>query len=139
MSDATLGDRLPDPTAETAEIEFVRGSLDDVRRFVSHEATTAGIHAGKTVDLVLAVNEVATNSVIHGGGAGRLRAWVTPDAFVCEVVDGGRINRPLVGRARPRADGENGRGLWLANQLCDLVQVRSTGVGTIVRLYSWRD
>ncbi|MGH9277098.1 MAG: anti-sigma factor RsbA family regulatory protein [Acidimicrobiales bacterium] len=135
---AALDDPLPEPPADTGEHRFRRGGLDDVRRFVSHRATSFGIGPGKVVDLVLAVNEVATNSIVHGGGGGVLRAWPTGDAFVCEVRDDGHIDRPLVGRARPAADREGGRGLWLANQLCDLVQVRSSPSGTVVRLYTWR-
>jgi hypothetical protein len=27
--------------------------------------------------------------------------------------------------------------VWLVNQLCDLVQVRSSEDGTVVRLYTW--
>jgi hypothetical protein len=33
------------------------------------------------------------------------------------------------------ADGQPyGRGLWIANQLCDLVQIRSSAAGTVVRM-----
>ena len=31
-----------------------------------------------------------------------------------------------------------GRGVWLANQLCDLVQIRSGAAGTVVRLHARR-
>lgn len=138
MFAAALDGPLPEPPERSTELEFQTGSLDSVRRFVSHHATAAGMPAGKTVDLVLAVNEVATNSVAHGGGGGLLHAWEADDAFVCEIRDRGYIDHPLVGRERPPADRESGRGLWLANQLCDLVQVRSSTSGTVVRLYSWR-
>jgi hypothetical protein len=37
--------------------------------------------------LVLAVDEVATNSLRHGGGRGTLRIWRDADAVVCEVRD----------------------------------------------------
>jgi hypothetical protein len=40
-----------------------------------------------------------------------------------------------VGRTPPSPDQRAGRGLWLANQLCDLVQIRSTEAGTVVRLH----
>jgi hypothetical protein len=40
-----------------------------------------------------------------------------------------------VGRLRPPVDSAGGRGLWLANQLCDLVQVRALDEGNVVRLY----
>ena len=57
------------------------------------------------------------------------------DELVCEVCDAGHISDPLAGRRRPTADATNGRGLWIANRLADLVQVRSTVAGTIVRVH----
>ena len=41
---------------------------------------------------------------------------------------------PLVGRVKPVPTQVGGRGLWLANQFCDLVQIRSGDDGTAVRL-----
>ena len=55
--------------------------------------------------------------------------------MVCEVADAVRIDDPLAGRERPPADAPNGRGLWLANQLCDLTQLRSGEDGTVLRLH----
>jgi anti-sigma regulatory factor (Ser/Thr protein kinase) len=37
----------------------------------------------------------------------------------------------------PAPDREGGRGLYLVNQLCDLVQVRSSDQGTTVRVTTW--
>ena len=85
--------------------------------------------------LVLAVHEVAANSVAHGHGRGTLRVWRDPTEVVCEVRDDGRVADPLVGRARPGLNGEGGRGLWIANQLCELVQLRSFATETVVRLH----
>ena len=31
----------------------------------------------------------------------------------------------------------SGRGLWLANQLADLIQIRSAPEGTTIRLHAW--
>lgn len=43
--------------------------------------------------------------------------------------------RPLGDRQRPGPDPEHARGLWTANRLCDLVQLRSSaGQGSVVRL-----
>ena len=84
---------------------------------------------------MLAVNEVATNSVRHGGGRGRLRAWQERDVLICEVRDGGRLDDPLVGRRRPTGAQIGGYGLWLANQVCDLVQLRSRADGCAVRVH----
>ncbi|HWG98689.1 MAG TPA: ATP-binding protein, partial [Pilimelia sp.] len=65
-----------------------------------------------------------------------IRLWRDGAALICEIRDAGYItDRPLLGRQRPTIDQTGGRGLWLANQLCDLVQIRSTTAGTIVRLH----
>ena len=65
----------------------------------------------------------------------RLRLWEEDERLLVEVEDRGRIEEPLVGRIRPDVNQEGGRGLWLANQLCDLVQIRSGEAGTTVRLH----
>lgn len=87
----------------------------------------------------MAVNEIATNSVRHSGGSGTLRVWRDGHVLVCEVRDGGQLQDPLADRRRPAPDQNGGRGFWLANQLCDLVQVRSYPAGTTVRLHMQRD
>ena len=50
-----------------------------------------------------------------------------------DAHDAGFIGDPLVGRRVPDPMQEDGRGVWMANQLCDLVQIRSSDAGTIVR------
>jgi anti-sigma regulatory factor (Ser/Thr protein kinase) len=88
-------------------------------------------------DLVLAAHELATNSVLHGAGDGVLRGWHESHALVLEIADDGVITDPLVGREQALPLAEGGRGVWMANQLCDLVQVRSSPRGTVVRLHTW--
>jgi anti-sigma regulatory factor (Ser/Thr protein kinase) len=73
--------------------------------------------------------------VLHADGRGTLRVWRDEHALVCEVRDGGTLEDPLLGRERPRLDQASGRGLWLVNQLCDLVQMRSYPHGNVVRLH----
>jgi anti-sigma regulatory factor (Ser/Thr protein kinase) len=64
-----------------------------------------------------------------------LYAWTEDGSFVCEVRDQGHITSPLAGRLRPALGAENGAGLWLANQLCDLVQIYSSSRGTVIRVH----
>jgi len=135
--DTLFGGRLPDPPEGTPATAFRRDDVADIRRRVSRFATGCGLSADRATDLVLAAAEVATNSVRHGGGRGVLRMWPQGDAVVCEFTDRGHIADPLAGRRIPSLATEGGRGLWLANQLCDLVQIRSTTAGTTVRLVSW--
>jgi anti-sigma regulatory factor (Ser/Thr protein kinase) len=87
---------------------------------------------------VLAVNEIASNSLEHGGGAGVLRFWSDSTTVVCEISDVGRLDDPLADRRLPARDGARGRGFWIANHVCDLVQVRSGADGTVVRLHLTR-
>jgi len=94
-----------------------------------------GLGEARAGDAVTAVNEVASNSLRHGGGSGVLRTWPTDDSLVFEVSDEGVIDAPLVGRVRPGYDAPGGRGLWMVNQLCELVQVRSSSTGTTVRMH----
>jgi anti-sigma regulatory factor (Ser/Thr protein kinase) len=133
------GRPLSEPPATAETLAFDEHSLQDVRRLVQRCSMAAGVSGPRVTSLVVAVNEIATNSVRHAGGEGLLKAWEDGDVFVCEVTDGGRIERPLAGRAQPEVDQLNGRGLWLANQLCDLVQVRTYEDGNTVRVYMSRD
>ena len=126
---------LPEPHVEPAMLAFGRGPLGAVRSFVTRHATAAGLSSAQTADLVVAVNEVATNSLCHGGGRGALRVWREAETVVCEVRDQGFIHDPMVGRRRPATYRHGGRGVWLANQLCDLVQIRSNQSGTVVRMH----
>jgi anti-sigma regulatory factor (Ser/Thr protein kinase) len=87
------------------------------------------------VDMVLAADEIATNDVVHGGSRATVRCWAEGDWFVCEILGSGTIRDPLAGRIRPEPDRLGGRGLWLANQLCDLVQIRDTGsTSSVIRM-----
>ena len=127
---------LPEPPPDYAEIQFGPGPLHVVRAFVTrHVALELG--RDRTADLVLAVTEVATNSVRYGGGHGILRIWTDDNALICEVRDQGHLDHPLVGRQRPEVDTVEGRGVWLVHQLCDLVQIRSHSYGTVVRMHTW--
>jgi len=126
---------LPDPPLGVPILSFGIPTLCDVRALVDAHAARAGLTRERTADLLLAVNEVATNSLLHGGGRGTLRVWRAEDVLVCEVRDGGSIEDPLAGRRRPTSDAKGGRGLWLANQLCELVQVRTFLAGGVVRLH----
>jgi anti-sigma regulatory factor (Ser/Thr protein kinase) len=98
-------------------------------------ASDAGLTGDKADDLVLALSEIASNSVRHAGGSGVFAAWVVDGSVICEVTDSGRIEHPLVGRQRPVPGTPGGRGLWLANQLCDLVQIRVAPRGNTVRIH----
>ena len=129
---------LPGPPPTAIELWFDRHLLADGRYLVYARAADAGLSPSLTNDLVLAVNEILTNSVRHGGGGGVLRIWQDNGSVVCEIEDNGQIVDPLVDRRRPDPNQPGGRGLWMANQLCDLVQIRAREGGSVVRLHIQR-
>lgn len=126
---------LPPPASTPETVAFGLAGLAEVRKKVARAAELAGMDPLAVADLVTATSELAANSVMHGGGCGVLRLWHEEGVLLAEVEDRGRIEEPLVGRLRPDVQQEGGRGLWLANQLCDLVQIRSGERGTTVRLH----
>ncbi len=124
----------PAPAGEVRELAFDIRALAALRHAIAGWADEAMVHSASAEDLVLAVNELASNSVRHGGGRGTLRYWREAQALVCEVHDAGHIEDPHVGRTRPGPEAHSGRGLWLVNQLCDEMQIRSSCSGTVVRV-----
>ncbi len=129
----TEADPLPDPP-DGASIVAVDDDVTGLRRCVLDFALASGLTPRRCQDLVLAVNEITTNTIVHTPGSGTLRMWSTPDTVVCEIRDTGFIADPLAGRRPPSDGADHGRGLWMANELCDLVQLRSTAAGTTIRL-----
>jgi anti-sigma regulatory factor (Ser/Thr protein kinase) len=117
-------------------VGFDTWQLGLVRATVATAARAAGCDRDRVDDLVLAVNEIATNAVEHGSGEARLDVWSGPSVrgLVCEVHDGGRIADPLPGLRAPHPSDPRGRGLWIARQLCDLLHVWSDPDGTHVRI-----
>jgi len=125
---------LPEPPAEPLELTFTIDELAELRGTVAEAALAASLGSARIDDLVLAVNELAINSVCHGGGVGTLLLWAEDDALFCQVSDRGHVTVPLAGRVQPAPEQLSGRGLWLVNHLCDLTQIRSAPGATTVRV-----
>lgn len=132
------GRPLPAPRGTVQQQPFGPGDLAALRALAISRAVLAGLPRSRAQDLALAVSELASNSVDHGGGGGVLRVWTDPDALVIEVTDAGLVADPMAGRRTPTLSQPRGRGLWMVNRLCDLVQIRSVpGEGTAVRVVTW--
>lgn len=78
----------------------------------------------------MVASEVAANTLRHTTGGGTLWVWSIPGEIVCQVRDSGNVTD----RWRP-ADRPSGHGLWVVNQLCDLVALRTGPDGTVVRMH----
>jgi anti-sigma regulatory factor (Ser/Thr protein kinase) len=109
--------------------------LSEVRARVRSHARQAGLPEARANDLVLAVSEVAANTLSHTLSAGTLTIWHDDREIVCEIRDSGVITDPLAGQRRPSADALSGHGLWLVHQLCDHVEVTSGKDGTTIRMH----
>ena len=127
-------DPLPAPE-RAEELELTAGRLSSMREHVARRAREAGLGEGRTADLVLAISELAANSLRYARDRATLRTWQDHGTLVCEVADHGHIADPLAGRSLPGPDEPDGRGLYLVNQLCDLVQLRSSPEGSVIRVH----
>lgn len=129
---------LPDPPPDAVALQFDAGELAYVRSLVAEQGAIAGLRREQTAELVLAVNELTTNSVKYAGAGGILHVWSEPGQVTCQVEDIGSIADPLAGRRRGRP-GTGGLGLWMVNQVCDLVEVRTGTAGSTVRVHARGD
>ncbi len=129
----TVGTPFADPTGDVAEISF-DDDLPGLRRFAAASDPGRDLTPGVLSDFVFSLNELATNVIRHGRGRGRMRIWRDAGMVVGEIAGPGWVTDALVGRRRPAPAAGGGRGLWLLNQLCDLVELRTSERGTTVRI-----
>ncbi len=112
-----------------------RSDLSQVRLLVLKQAREAGLTEARVNDLVLAVSEVAANTLRHTQSSGTLAIWHNDDEIVCEIRDSGTIADPRAGENKPAPGASGGHGLWLVRQVCDLVELTSNGNGTTIRMH----
>jgi anti-sigma regulatory factor (Ser/Thr protein kinase) len=128
----TGGGFVTQASAPAFEFEFGLPDLPLIRRAIGSFAVDAGLSGSRTEEVVLAVNEITTNAVIHGRPPTTVRAWRTEDEIVVEVTDAGDgIRDVLAGQRMPPAASVSGRGLWLTRLLCDAVEVRNAAGCTV--------
>jgi anti-sigma regulatory factor (Ser/Thr protein kinase) len=110
-------------------------SVADLRAHLRNRATAEGWLPPDRVEvLVLALSELASNGIRHGGAHRELRVWLNPKAVVCEVSDDGQHPPgPLAGFLPPVPGVVGGMGLWLVGQICDALSVRTAGGATHAR------
>lgn len=124
---------LRDPSSRAATYTY-RSDLSALRAVVREHALRAGLPPPRVGDLVLAVSEVAANTLRYTRSPGTLAIWHDADEVVCEMHDEGVIADPLAGRRPPPPGALSGHGLWLVHQVCDRVELRSGTSGTMVRM-----
>jgi len=125
---------LPPPAPGAMSYAYTT-DLAAVRAVVYRYARQAGLPESRAIDLVLAVSEVAANTVRHAKSPGSLKIWYDTKEIVCQIQDEGTITDPLAGRRQPSLEAMGGHGLWIVNQVCDEVEMRSDETGTTIRLH----
>jgi anti-sigma regulatory factor (Ser/Thr protein kinase) len=132
----TFGELWPleDPAGPVSE-HPLDGTLMELRRAIAVDPALGSLSAQRRSDLVFAINEAASNVVKHGNTTCLTRIWHDGDEVVTEVSSDSGIPDVMAGRRRPAADALQGRGLWLINQLCDLVELRSGTSGMTLRMH----
>jgi serine/threonine-protein kinase RsbW len=115
--------------------EFDFHTLVSLRHEVERCIARAGMAERELYLFVVAINEVTTNVVRHGGGKGRMYLWRDDHTVHCRVVDQGPgIPAHRLGHVRPAPDTLGGRGLWLARQGCETLDVETGEGGSAVTL-----
>jgi len=109
--------------------------LAAIRAVVQRHAVKAGLSEARAIDLVLAVSEVAGNTVRHAKSPGQLQIWCDAKQIICQLHDEGVITDPLAGRRRPSLEARGGHGLWIVNEVCDQVDILSDETGTTIRMH----
>jgi anti-sigma regulatory factor (Ser/Thr protein kinase) len=110
-------------------------NLSEVRALAEKYARMAGLPDDRVVDFVIAVSEVAGNTVRHAKSPGTMEIWSDDDEISCEIRDAGVIADPLAGSKPPPPDANGGHGLWLVHQVCDRVELHSGKDGTVIRMH----
>jgi anti-sigma regulatory factor (Ser/Thr protein kinase) len=115
--------------------DFTLDDLTAVRHEIERFAAGHGLADLALYRFVVAVNELTTNAVRHGGGAGLLELRHVDAVLHCRVVDHGSGMPPVRHDATPPAlRALSGRGLWLARQNAASIDIDSRPSGTSVTL-----
>jgi anti-sigma regulatory factor (Ser/Thr protein kinase) len=126
------------PSHVALDQTFTSYHLFSLRNAIAAHATEFGLTARRAEDLILVAHELASNAVRHAGVTsampGRLRLWRDGDVIVCQVSDDGPglIDLHEAGVRPAAVTASSGRGLWIARQVADRVDISTGPEGTTV-------
>ena len=123
----------PEPGDSDALAYSAAADIKAVRDFVGARAVALGLRAPRVNLLILAVSELATNTLQHTSGGGRVRVWAQAHQLVCDVIDHGQVHS--FGRRMPAADALRGRGLAIVERVCDAVEASAVPGGVRTRIW----
>ncbi len=117
------------------ELTFRVADLPAVRDHAAARARRRGMTEDCVGNVLLAVNEVATNAVTHGSGRARMRLWDHHESLVVEIHDTGHwVPRTTPGIVPPRVHATSGMGLWVSRMLSDDIRFDTGPRGTTVTM-----
>jgi anti-sigma regulatory factor (Ser/Thr protein kinase) len=134
----------PDRAPPVLDISFDASTLPALRAAVRERALGAGFRGNRAEDVVLAVHELAANSIRHRGGAGRLQVWNLARSLACQVDDGELRATAGSGGGHAAPGSASGRmpvnslpcvpghGLWVVQQVADQMRSMSGSRGTSI-------
>jgi anti-sigma regulatory factor (Ser/Thr protein kinase) len=125
---------MTDPAEGPLSRDFTGDTLVEVRHEVERRAARHGLTGVALYRFVVAVNELTTNAVRHGGGRGRLDLWSAGARLLCRVTDRGPGLPAGYEIRRPASYAADGRGLWLASQGGEDLAVRRQDGATVITL-----
>jgi serine/threonine-protein kinase RsbW len=127
---------VTEPNTPDTPVEMIAyhqaDDLPTVRAFAQRHGEELGLTADQVMSLVIAVSELATNTLQHTSGGGRVRIWAENGQVACDVIDHGPMR--ALRRRMPAADADRGRGLAIVERLCNQVDAIAGDEETIVRL-----
>jgi anti-sigma regulatory factor (Ser/Thr protein kinase) len=131
VADPERDDCVLSTPPDDARVLRYHADLASVRAFAAAATRQAGLLPGRARDFVIAVSELAANTLAHTKGPGTLTVWSTRHELIGQVRDTGHITSPLPCQVRP---GTAGHGLWVVRQVCDRVQIRTGPNGTVIEI-----
>ena len=134
--DSLFAAELPPLGPRPITTTVAAGNVERLESYLRLECYVAGLSAARAEQLAAAAQKLALGSLHRGAEQVVVRVWSQPDAVSCDVSDTTVLSDVLHGRRTPLADEHDG--VWLANRLCDLVQLRTDPEGTTVRVHAWR-
>jgi anti-sigma regulatory factor (Ser/Thr protein kinase) len=126
-----------EPAYNGSRVTFSVRSAPDLSRAraaVVEAAARGGIDEDRAGRLAVAVSEIATNAIVHADGGAHVEIIMGADRIVVEISDSGPGLPPDRPTELPAPGHDHGRGLWLVQQLCDLVEVLAGPAGTRIAL-----
>ena len=134
---ALFGRELPAPTGPVRNLVVTGDDGPRVADWVRRWAEASGLSPRRSGRLAAAVRAVTQADTDDAARTEVLQLWQDGSALICQLQDTDHLQDPLVGRRAAAQETPFGRALRLANDTCDLVQVRSGARGTTIRIHTW--